>query len=117
MGCFSSKKSIHPKSTEEVFVENAIAKHKVVVFSKTYCPYCDDVKALFKKLSVRSQYIELDLRGDGRRIQNILQQKTGASTVPRVFLNGECLGGASDVIAMHNKGELKKKLLKAGATR
>lgn len=81
MGCLSSKKAIHPKSTEQIFVENILLKHKLVIFSKTYCPFCDDVKSLFKKLSVKGHFIELDLRGDGRRIQNILQDKTGASTV------------------------------------
>ena len=81
MGCLTSKQNIHPKSVEQIYVENMLVKHKLVIFSKTYCPYCDDVKALFKKLSVKGHYIELDLRGDGRRIQNILEDKTGASTV------------------------------------
>lgn len=34
-----------------VFVKEAIANNKVVIFSKSYCPYCDMAKEVkYKKL-------------------------------------------------------------------
>lgn len=53
--------------------------------------------------------IELDDREDAQDIQDVLAELTGARTVPRVFLNGECLGGGSDVKKLYERGELQKK--------
>jgi glutaredoxin len=35
----------------------------------------------------------MQLLGDGDGIQKYLGQITGASTVPRVFIGGKCIGG------------------------
>lgn len=63
---------------------------------------------MFDKLGKKYTAIELDKRDDGDEIQAILGEITGAKTVPRVFVKGECLGGGSDVKALYEKGELQK---------
>ncbi|CAG9773924.1 unnamed protein product [Ceutorhynchus assimilis] len=93
-----------PKAVE---VKNLISSDKVVIFSKTYCPYCKLAKEIFDKLKENYTAIELDLRDDGEEIQGILGEITGAKTVPRVFVKGNCLGGGSDVKTLYEKGELK----------
>ena len=40
---------------------------------------------------------------------------TGADTVPRVFIDGECIGGGDDTEELDKQGELEKKLKKADA--
>jgi glutaredoxin 3 len=40
---------------------------------------------------------------------------TGADTVPRVFIGGECIGGGDDTEKLEKKGELEKKLKQVGA--
>lgn len=42
MGVRSSKILSNPTMAAEIqqFIKNAIAQDKVVVFSKSYCPYC-----------------------------------------------------------------------------
>lgn len=52
--------------------------------------------------------IELNERNDGDEIQSILGEMTGARTVPRVFVNGVCLGGGTDVKKLYETGELQK---------
>lgn len=52
--------------------------------------------------------IELDNREDGQDIQDALYEITGVKTVPRVFLNGECLGGGTDVKKLYDSGDLIK---------
>lgn len=52
--------------------------------------------------------IELNERDDGDEIQSILGEMTGARTVPRVFVNGVCLGGGTDVKKLYENGELQK---------
>ena len=39
---------------------------------------------------------------------------TGQRTVPQVFIAEEFLGGASETLALHDKGEIVKKLDAAG---
>lgn len=88
-------------STEDVksFVDSAIASHKVAIFSKTYCPYCVKAKKAFEsyKLSGDDYFVvELENRKDGAAIQQYLKELTGASSVPRVFINGQFIGGGDD---------------------
>ena len=40
-----------------------MASHPVMVFSKTTCPFCDKVKAMFAGLNVTVEYLELDKIG------------------------------------------------------
>ncbi|ENN71079.1 hypothetical protein D910_02077 [Dendroctonus ponderosae] len=106
MGAFRSKivDMSSPKATE---VKTLIASDKVVIFSKTYCPYCKMAKEVFDKIKEKYTTIELDLRDDAEEIQEILGEITGAKTVPRVFIKGNCVGGGSDVKSLHEKGELQ----------
>lgn len=53
--------------------------------------------------------IELDERDDAEEIQSILGEITGARTVPRVFVKGECLGGGTDIKKLYDSGELQNK--------
>ncbi|XP_014484089.1 PREDICTED: glutaredoxin-C4-like isoform X2 [Dinoponera quadriceps] len=91
------------------FIEQAIAKESVVIFSKSTCPYCKMAKQVFDSLNKTYMAIELDGREDADEIQSVLGEMTGARTVPRVFLNGTCLGGGTDVRKLHENGELLKK--------
>lgn len=64
---------------------------------------------VFDKLKKTYTAIELDQRDDGDEIQNVLGAMTGARSVPRVFVKGECLGGGTDVKKLYEDGELEKK--------
>jgi len=64
---------------------------------------------VFDSLKKTYTAIELDDREDARDIQDVLGEMTGARTVPRVFVNGICLGGGIDVKKLYDNGELLKK--------
>ena len=64
-----------------------------MVYSKSYCPYCSEVKSLFKELKVPAKVIELDDLADGDAVQSTLSGITGMRTVPQVFIGGELVGG------------------------
>jgi glutaredoxin len=53
-----------------------------VIFSKTYCPYCDLAKNNLTAEGGKFEVIELDQRDDGSAIQAALAQLTGRRTVP-----------------------------------
>ncbi|KAL0821798.1 hypothetical protein ABMA28_005210 [Loxostege sticticalis] len=93
------------------FIKTAISQDKVVVFSKSYCPYCKMAKDVFSKVKQPIKVYELDERNDGDSIQDTLAQITGFRTVPQVFINGNCVGGGSDVNALYNSGKLEPMLI------
>ncbi|XP_068144623.1 LOW QUALITY PROTEIN: glutaredoxin [Drosophila tropicalis] len=90
------------------FVRDTIRNNKVVIFSKTYCPYCSMAKEQFRKLRVTPFVVELDLRPDGGEIQAVLGEMTGERTVPRCFINGKFIGGGTDVKRLYEQGILQK---------
>jgi len=87
-------------------VESAIKGHKVVVFSKSFCPFCTKVKDLFDSLNIQYEVLELDQRPDGAAIQSYLIEKTGQKTVPLTFIGGQRLGGCDDTMKAHQEGRL-----------
>lgn len=81
------------------FVDKKIASRKVVIFSKTTCPFCINAKKIFEEYQIDSneiESIEIENDPDCSEIQSYLKSITGASTVPRVFINGQCIGGCND---------------------
>lgn len=96
------------------FIQQTLQENPVVIFSKSSCPYCNKAKQVFDKLHVPYLAVELNGRSDGSDIQEVLGQMTGARSVPRVFVNKQCLGGGSDVEAMYKSNELQKLLQSQG---
>eukprot|EP00007_Cunea_sp_BSH-02190019_P008853 CAMPEP_0174236868 /NCGR_PEP_ID=MMETSP0417-20130205/6249_1 /TAXON_ID=242541 /ORGANISM="Mayorella sp, Strain BSH-02190019" /LENGTH=105 /DNA_ID=CAMNT_0015315565 /DNA_START=26 /DNA_END=343 /DNA_ORIENTATION=+ len=97
------------------FVKDSVAQNPLVVFSKSYCPYCVRVKSLFNELGAKATVYELDQRGDGAELQDALGEITGGRSVPRVFIGGNFIGGCDDTMAVHRSGGLVDKLKAAGA--
>jgi len=103
-----------PEDMEEAKkgVQDLIQQNKIVIFSKAACPYCVDAKNCFDKLKVQYTLIELNGHPQGSLIQDILLQMTGARTVPRVFINGKCIGGGTETVSLFKSGQLQKMIEK-----
>ncbi|XP_033752384.1 glutaredoxin-2, mitochondrial-like [Pecten maximus] len=114
MGNAGSSGPADMESTEAKYIQQTVKDNCVVIFSKSYCPYCDDAEKIFKRLNVGATKIELDDRRDGAKIQNILGHMTGAFTVPRVFVNGSCIGGASETTQLLKNGKLQQLINQCG---
>ena len=56
-------------------VDKLITQNKVVIFSKTTCPFCDRVKELFTSLNIPYEALELDTIEGGPAIQDLLAGK------------------------------------------
>jgi len=91
-----------------------LAENKLVVFSKTYCGYCKRVKGLFGELGFHPFVFELDTAPEGSDVQNYLNDLTKMSTVPKVFIAGEFIGGCDSTTSLHAKGGLVPKLHAVG---
>lgn len=91
----------------EAFVNYEIANNAVVIFSKTWCPYCSKAKEKFKSIDQKFKAIELDLMGDkGAHVQNALFEKSGQKTVPNIFINGKHIGGCDATLKLFESGEI-----------
>ncbi|XP_061478634.1 glutaredoxin-1 [Rhineura floridana] len=100
------------------FVNSKLAPNKVVVFAKKTCPYCRKAIELLEELNLKPGHLEIvDLatQRDMAAIQDYLLEITGARTVPRVFIGEKCIGGFSELDALHRSGKLKPTLEKIGA--
>jgi glutaredoxin 3 len=58
-------------------VEQLIASEKVLIYSKSYCPYSSETKELLQQKGVATKVIELNQIQNGKEIQNILRIITG----------------------------------------
>ncbi|XP_031375280.1 glutaredoxin-C4 [Punica granatum] len=88
------------------FVKKTISSHKIVIFSKSYCPYCRRAKAVFKELNQKPFVVELDQREDGSIIQAAMGERVKRHTVPQVFIDGKHIGGSDDTVDAYESGEL-----------
>ncbi|KAL3159130.1 hypothetical protein ABBQ32_011125 [Trebouxia sp. C0010 RCD-2024] len=110
----SSRTLASASSSLEEQVKEKNKKHPVVVYSKSWCPYCGEVKRLFSALKVDFTAIELDEVVEGDEVQDALLAITQSRTVPQVFIRGEFIGGCDDTLGAYSTGELAEKLSAAG---
>ena len=76
---------------------------KVVVYSKTYCPYCVRAKNLLDGKNVPFEEIMVD--SDPALFAD-LKKKSGMLTVPQIFIDDKLVGGYTELAALEDKGEL-----------
>ena len=77
---------------------------EIVIYSKSWCPYCDRAKAL---LTAKGQtWTEFDIEADAARRDEMLAQSNGRRTVPQIFIDGQHVGGFDDLQALEDAGKL-----------
>jgi glutaredoxin 3 len=101
-----SQRKFFPSMSVAQFVTSQINSSKVVIFSKSYCPYCMRAKKLFQTLKQDASVIELDQVANGNEIQDYLYSITKQRTVPNIFIGQKHIGGCDDVHSLHNSGKL-----------
>lgn len=92
------------------FIKQLIKNHKVLIFSKTYCSYCDSIKRFLKtKYSGKIKNVELNKKSSSEEkiYINCLYEMTGEKKVPQIFYKGKHIGGHDDTIVAYNAGDLK----------
>jgi len=99
-------------SSLEAKIESLNAEHGVVIYSKSWCPFCSQAKQIFEGLNCKYFALELDEIEEGADVQAALQGVTGIRTVPQVFVKGELVGGCDDTKARLASGELQKLVAK-----
>lgn len=114
---FSTARPVSPATMAQAStkVQDLINKSSVVVFSKSYCPYCRATKQTLDGLKVEYDLLELDQESDGAALQDALEEISGQRTVPNVYIKQKHIGGNSDVQSLQKSGKLEALLKDAGA--
>lgn len=76
---------------------------KVVIYTKSNCPYCVRAKSLFDRKGVK--YEEHFMDGTPE-VYEALKKRTGLMTVPQIFINDQLVGGFTDLAALENENKL-----------
>jgi glutaredoxin 3 len=76
----------------------------VVMYSTTWCPYCERARALLARKNVSVTEIKIDEQPAEREI--MLKRSGGARTVPQIFIGDRHVGGFDDLAALDRRGEL-----------
>ncbi|KAL5336496.1 thioredoxin-like protein [Aspergillus crustosus] len=100
-------------SAAKTKAQQIIDENGVVVFSKSYCPYCKSSKSLLSELGAKYYAIELDQTEDGSALQDALQEISGQRTVPNIYIKQKHIGGNSDL--QNIRKDLPDLLQSAGA--
>lgn len=105
-----------PQNPAEKKVRALIKKNRVMVFSKTYCPYSRQAKRLLNRYKddngLTFTVIEVDKEPDPAEVKEALGKISGRFTFPNVFIDGESIGGFDDLQEQHANGELVQLLKK-----
>ena len=104
----------------QAFVNSKIQSGRLVVFIKPTYPYCRRTQEPLSQLAFKQgllECVDITANGNTTEIQDYLQQLTGARTVPRVFIRKECIGGCTDLVNIHERGELLTRIKQFGALR
>ncbi|WP_415017327.1 pyridoxal-phosphate dependent enzyme [Aestuariivirga sp.] len=115
--------AVHSQVSEraETFVRTTIndQQNPLVMFALEWCEFCWAVRKFLRAIGVPFVSVDLDglkLQSDGfsQEIRNALHAITGSPTIPQIFLKGRLLGGAVDVLSLHEQGTLTPLLVKSG---
>ncbi len=75
----------------------------IEIYTQDWCPYCVRVKALLDGKGV--VYTEIDAPG-GSAARAESEQRSGRTSMPQVFINGQLVGGSDDLAALERAGKL-----------
>jgi glutaredoxin-related protein len=67
-----------------------------IIWSKDNCPYCDQAKNLLKSKGIPFEERKI---GDGYTKEDLLEAVPTARAVPQIFLDGELVGGFTELKA------------------
>ncbi|KAL3505773.1 hypothetical protein ACH5RR_031155 [Cinchona calisaya] len=97
-------------------ISKMVSEKPVVIFSRSTCCMCHSIKSLICDLGVHPSVYELDKIPRGREIEQALAMLgCNPTTMPAVFIGGDLVGGANEVMNLHLSRSLKPMLIRAGA--
>lgn len=85
----------------------------VKIYTRDWCGYCTAALRLLRSKGV--EFEQIDVEGDAKT-RRWLVEVTGRTTVPQIFIDGEAIGGFTDLRALDERGVLDSMLVGRGAS-
>jgi len=103
----------------EAFVAETVDEEPVVMFALEWCEFCWSVRKLFARLGIAYRSVDLDSveyqAGErGGNIRAVLAERTGARTIPQIFIGGEHIGGCTELFDAWREGSVQRRLAANG---
>ena len=91
----------------------------MVMFALEWCEFCWAVRKLFARLGIAFRIVDIDSVGFqrddlGTKIRAVLKERTGAPTIPQIWIGGTHVGGAMDLFDAMRAGRMQQLLAQAG---
>jgi cysteine synthase A len=108
-----------PTAQARELVRSTIEREPVVMFALQWCEFCWAARKLFKAMGVPYRSIDLDSveyqRGDlGGQVRAALAARLAVGTIPQIFVDGEHIGGCTDLFESYASGRLQELLKRGG---
>lgn len=85
---------------------------QVEIYTTCYCPYCHSAKALLNRKGIA--FVEIDVTGDPKERDKMVERATGRMTVPQIFIGSTHVGGFDELNALNRAGALDALLAAEG---
>jgi len=80
---------------------------EIEIYTSPFCGFCHAAKKLLKKKGVAYTEIDVKMKSDKRRE---MTERSGKSSVPQIFVDGEHLGDCMEIMEMDADDELAARL-------
>ena len=77
---------------------------RVKIYSTSICPICSNTKNLLKKWHIPFEEVRVD--GNPVLLKEMLKATNGSRRVPQITIDGEWIGGFSELTELHMEGRL-----------
>lgn len=77
----------------------------IEMYTSQPCSYCVNAKTLLKQKGL--DYTEIDISMDTDKANEMIE-RSGNQTVPQIFIDGESIGGFTELAKLNSTGELVK---------
>ena len=84
-----------------------MACQRVLMYSKSWCPYCERARELLTRKG--AAFEEIDIEADPLRRDEMIQ-RSGRRTVPQIFIGERHVGGSDDLYELDAAGGLDRLL-------
>jgi len=75
----------------------------VIMYTTSWCPYCDRARKLLGSKNVTLQEIDVESAPEKRAE---MRNRSGRTSVPQIFIGDHHVGGSDDLLALEKEGKL-----------
>jgi len=84
---------------------------KIEIYTTPFCGYCARAKSLLDRKG--AAYDEMDVMMDDKK-RTEMRARAHRTTVPKIFINGQHIGGSDELAALEQAGKLDALLAQPG---